>query len=76
MTWNELSAAVFAAMGCDKNIDYIEMPAELQGKYQYFTQADMRKLHGAGYTEPLTKMEDAVRDYVTNYLAKDEYLGA
>jgi ADP-L-glycero-D-manno-heptose 6-epimerase len=74
-TWNELAAAVFAAMGREKNIDYIEMPAELRDKYQYFTQADMRKLHAAGYKEPLMKMEDAIKDYVTNYLAKDEYLG-
>jgi ADP-L-glycero-D-manno-heptose 6-epimerase len=75
-TWNELAAAVFAAMGRQANIDYIEMPGELRDKYQYFTQADMRKLRAAGCKLPLTRMENAVTDYITNYLAKDEYLGA
>ncbi len=74
-TWNELAAAVFAAMGREKAIDYIEMPDALRQKYQYFTQADMRKLHAAGCKVPLTRMEAAVKDYVTNYLLKDEYLG-
>jgi ADP-L-glycero-D-manno-heptose 6-epimerase len=75
-TWNDLAAAVFAAMGWEKNIEYIEMPEELRGKYQYFTQADMGKLRAAGYRKPVTKMEDAVRDYIASYLMKDEYLGA
>jgi ADP-L-glycero-D-manno-heptose 6-epimerase len=74
-SWNDLAIAVFAAMGKPSAIDYIEMPGALRGKYQYFTQADVRKIHAAGYDEPLTEMEDAVKDYVTNYLSKDEYLG-
>jgi ADP-L-glycero-D-manno-heptose 6-epimerase len=75
-TWNDLAAAVFSAMGCQKNIDYIEMPEALRGSYQYFTEADMRKLRAAGYNRPAIPMEAAVSDYVVNYLLKDEYLGA
>ncbi len=75
-TWNDLAAAVFAAMGREKAIDYIEMPETLREKYQYFTQADTRKLRAAGCKAPVARMEAAVRDYVTNYLMKDEYLGA
>lgn len=74
-SWNDLAGAVFAAMGKPPAIDYIDMPEKLRDKYQYFTQAEMTKLHAAGYTQPTLKLEDAVMDYVQNYLAKDEYLG-
>ena len=73
-SWNDLAKAVFAAMGREPKIEYIDMPGHLKGKYQYFTQADISKIKYAGYANPITKMEDAVKDYVQNYLAKDEYL--
>jgi len=74
-SWNDLAAAVFAAMGKTPVIDYIDMPDKLRDKYQYFTQAEMGKLRAAGYTAPTMKLEEAVADYVQNYLMKDEYLG-
>ena len=56
-------------------VEFIPMPDDLRGKYQYFTQASMEKLRKAGYTKPFTKLEDGVMDYVQNYLAKeDQYL--
>ena len=67
-TWKALATAVFAAMNRTADIRYIEMPATLKGKYQYFTQAEPTKLHAAGYTTPFTELEDAIRDYVTGYL--------
>lgn len=69
-SWNDLAHAVFAAMGREPNIRYIEMPAELQGKYQYFTQADMAKVKRAGYDTPFTSLEDGVKDYVQEFLSK------
>lgn len=74
-SWNDLAGAVFAAMGKSPVIDYIDMPEKLRDKYQYFTQAEMGKLRAVGYTQPTMKLEDAVTDYVQNYLMKDEYLG-
>ena len=47
----------------------IDMPERLRDKYQYFTQAEMNKLRAAGYTAPFLSLEDAVKDYVQNYLA-------
>lgn len=70
-TWNDLATAVFAALGREPQIEYIPMPEALQGRYQYFTQADMRKLAATGCPVQFTRLEDAVRDYVVNYLAKD-----
>ena len=74
--WNDLAKATFAAMGQEPNIEYIDMPGHLQGKYQYFTQATTDKLRAAGYDKPTTTLEDAVTDYVQNYLMKEAYLGA
>ena len=73
-TWNDLVIAVFVAMGRKPNIEYIEMPASIRNQYQYFTQADLSKLRRAGYSEPITPLEDAIRDYIQNYLEKDLYL--
>jgi len=73
--WNDLAKATFAAMGKDEKIEYIPMPDELQGKYQYYTCADITKLKKAGYDKPITNLEDAITDYVQYYLQKEEYLG-
>ena len=75
-TWNDLANATFAAMNKEPNIEYIPMPEKLRDKYQYFTQADITKLGTAGYDKEQTSLEDAIKDYVQNYLQKDEYLGA
>ena len=73
-TWKDLATAVFAAMGKKPNIKMIEMPLHLQGKYQYFTQAEMTKLRDAGYTKPFFTLEDGVKDYVQNYLSRPSSL--
>lgn len=74
-TWNELAAAVFSAMGREPRIDYVDMPETLRDKYQYFTQANIAKLLAAGYSEPITPLTEAVRDYVANYLEPGRALG-
>ena len=73
-TWNDLVIAVFVAMGRKPNIEYIEMPTSIRNQYQYFTQADLSKLRRAGYSKPITPLEEAIRDYVQNYLEKGLYL--
>jgi len=75
-TWNDLVKAVFAAMGKTPKIEYIEMPASIRNQYQYFTQADISKLRKAGYDKQTTSLEDAIKDYVQNYMQKGEYLDA
>lgn len=68
-TFLDLARATFAAMGKPENITFIDTPADIRDKYQYFTEADMRKLIGIGYTRPFVSLEEGVADYVTNYLA-------
>ena len=73
-TWNALAKAAFAALGLEPQIEYIDMPETLRDRYQYFTQADISKLRQAGYTAGITSLEDAVSDYVQNYLQPQKYL--
>jgi ADP-L-glycero-D-manno-heptose 6-epimerase len=73
-TWNDLAGAVFKALGKPEAIDYVEMPAQLKGKYQYFTQADMRKWNASAGELKLRSLEDAVKDYVQSYLERDASL--
>jgi ADP-L-glycero-D-manno-heptose 6-epimerase len=70
-TWLDLARATFAAMGVEERIAFIEMPQQLQGKYQYFTQAEEAKLRGAGYSREFTTLEDGVKEYV-KFLENEE----
>ena len=74
-TWNEVARAVFAALGKPPRLEYIEMPPSIREQYQYFTQADIRKLRASGYARQITPLTDAVRDYVCNYLVPGVPLG-
>ncbi len=74
-TWLALVKAIFNSLGQSPNIQFIEMPEELQDKYQYYTCADISKIRNAGFRQPITPLPDAVRDYVLNYLIPDGHLG-
>ena len=56
-------------MGLPPKIEYIEMPEAIRDKYQYFTEAKMDRLRAAGCDVAFTGLEEAVADYVKNYLA-------
>jgi ADP-L-glycero-D-manno-heptose 6-epimerase len=70
-SFNDLAASVFKALGAPNNIEYIDMPQDLEKRYQYYTCADLTKLRNAGIGLEFMKLEDAVADYVNNYLEKD-----
>lgn len=74
-TWNTLASAIFKALGREPKVRFIDMPEHLRDKYQYHTEADITRLRDAGYDKPLTALDDAVTDYVQNYLMPDKYLG-
>lgn len=74
-TWNSLASAVFKALDKPVNIEYIDMPEHLRGKYQYYTCADITKLRNAGYSAVVTPLEDTVHDYICNYISKGRFLG-
>lgn len=66
----ELAEATFHALDLEPNIEYIDMPEKLRGKYQYYTKAEMSKLYAAGYPYDFMDVETGVRDYVQEHLAK------
>jgi len=69
-TWNDLIYAVFNAMDLEPEIEYINMPKELEEQYQNFTQADTEKLSASPFKIDFTSLEDTVNDYVKNYLSR------
>ncbi|HRD53975.1 MAG TPA: ADP-glyceromanno-heptose 6-epimerase [Flavobacteriales bacterium] len=69
----DLVRATFAALGKPENISFIDTPADIRSTYQYFTEADMRKLRSIGYDRSFTSLEDGVADYVKNYLMRAAY---
>jgi ADP-L-glycero-D-manno-heptose 6-epimerase len=68
----DLARALCAAVGVAQQIEYVEMPAALRGKYQYYTCARMDRLREAGYDRPFTSLEDGIRRYVEGYLAQPD----
>lgn len=68
----DLSKATFSAMDLEARIEFIDMPVELRNQYQYYTQADMRKLKKALPKFKFMKLEEAVNDYVRNHLSQPE----
>lgn len=73
-SFNQLGRALLTALGKKSCLEYFEMPEPLRPKYQYFTQADIGRLRGAGYQENFTPFDDAVADYVKNYLVPSKSL--
>ena len=69
-TFYDLAKATFSALWLEPNIHFKDMPETLRNKYQYYTQADMKKIRVAWYRESFYSLEDGVKDYVQNYLNK------
>lgn len=70
--FKDLATAVMTSTGGSPSITWIDMPDDLKGKYQYYTQASMEKLRAAGYDQPFHTLEEGVRDYVQNYLMQPD----
>ena len=70
--FKDLATSVMTSMGKTPNINYIDMPEDLQGRYQYFTEATASKLRAAGFDKPFHSLEDGVKDYIQNYLMHDD----
>ncbi len=74
-TWNALADAIFKALDLPKNVDFIDMPEHLRDRYQYHTQADLTRIRDAGYAVETTSLDEAVGEYVLEYLVKGRHLG-
>lgn len=72
-TFLDLAKNTFKALNKEEHISFIDTPADIRDKYQYFTEADMSKLIAQGYTKPFYTLEEGVADYVKNYLSAEKY---
>jgi ADP-L-glycero-D-manno-heptose 6-epimerase len=68
----DLAAAVCAAMGQPPNFEWVDTPAEIRDKYQYFTQAEVGRLREAGFVTRFTELEDGIRFYVRDFLQRED----
>jgi ADP-L-glycero-D-manno-heptose 6-epimerase len=68
----DLVGALYRAVGREPAISYVEMPAAIRDKYQYFTEAPLAKLRRAGYPAPTSSLEDGIEHYVRNFLATSD----
>ncbi|GAB4405182.1 MAG: ADP-glyceromanno-heptose 6-epimerase [Microscillaceae bacterium] len=73
-TFKALTENTFAALNLSPQISFIDTPADIRDKYQYFTEANMQKLRSIGYDRPFHSLEEGVADYVKNYLISQAYL--
>lgn len=71
-TFYDLAKATWTAMGKEPKIGFKEMPEILRDKYQYYTQADLSNLRAKGYNKPMTPLEEGIRQYVQNFLNKED----
>jgi ADP-L-glycero-D-manno-heptose 6-epimerase len=62
-SFNEVARTLIAHLGYGE-IEYVPFPAELAGKYQNFTQADVALLRNAGWQVPFTSLEDGIAQSV------------
>ena len=67
-SFKDLIFSAYAALGTSANIQYIDMPEQIRGSYQYFTQSEVDRLQRAGYNGGFTALEDAVATYVGGFL--------
>jgi ADP-L-glycero-D-manno-heptose 6-epimerase len=72
-TFEDMARQVFAAAGKNAQIEYTPMPPAIRDKYQYFTEARMERLAEAGYSAPLTSLEDGIGDYVGRFLSQPDH---
>ncbi|MBV9556526.1 MAG: ADP-glyceromanno-heptose 6-epimerase [Pseudolabrys sp.] len=72
-SFRDMIVAMFKAMGREPNIEYIDMPENIRGQYQYFTQAETENLQRAGYNAGFMALEDSVADYVGYLDRADRY---
>jgi ADP-L-glycero-D-manno-heptose 6-epimerase len=67
-SFKDMMVSAYAALGTVPNVEYVDMPEQIRGSYQYFTQSDVDRLQRAGYNGGFTALEDAVETYVKGFL--------
>lgn len=72
-TFKDLVHSIFDTLDLPIDIEYVDTPLDIRDKYQYFTEADMSKLLGAGYDKPFHTLEEGISSYVKSFLNNSTY---
>jgi ADP-L-glycero-D-manno-heptose 6-epimerase len=59
--YNDVAKALMAVHG-EVPIEYVPFPADLEGRYQHFTEADLTGLRGLGCDLAFTPLEEGVKE--------------
>jgi len=60
-TFNDVAKSLMSVHG-ECPIEYVPFPADLEGRYQHFTEADLTALRELGYTAPMTELEAGITE--------------
>jgi ADP-L-glycero-D-manno-heptose 6-epimerase len=60
-TFNDVAKSLMTVHG-ECPIEYIPFPADLEGRYQHFTEADLTALRELGYDGPMTELEAGITE--------------
>lgn len=60
-SFNEVANALMLVHG-RAEIEYVPFPSDLNGRYQHFTEADLKELRDAGCDLEFTQIEDGIRE--------------
>ncbi len=71
-SFHDLARALFAALGRRDDIEFVDMPEDLKGRYQYFTEAPLDRLREAGFDAQTTPLEEGMRRYVQDFLLAED----
>jgi ADP-L-glycero-D-manno-heptose 6-epimerase len=72
-TFLDLVQFTFEAMGIPPQVEFIDTPEDIRDSYQYYTCAEMEKLKNMGYKEETYSFNDAIKEYVQQYLTPHQY---
>ncbi len=73
-SFRELVTILFAVLGREPVIKYVDMPAAMRDSFQYYAVAEIENLRRAGYDANFMMLEEAVKHYVSYYLSRaDRY---
>ncbi|MCC7283082.1 MAG: ADP-glyceromanno-heptose 6-epimerase [Acetobacteraceae bacterium] len=73
-SYRALVSALARAMQVEDRVEWIDMPLNLRGQYQSFTEARMDRLRAAGFADPATPLADGIAQYVRVLASGDPFV--
>ena len=71
-TWEDIVLELSDLLNITSVVRNIPIPPNIDKQYQYYTKADLNNLRLAGYDKQFMSLSDSMKDYVTNYLQKND----